>query len=497
MGTTKVEVGSRANGSFGSDVNAPAGYHPRPAQGLSSGTLGFRGNPTECDWDDPACIQISQGDFFIPGSPYEAWALQVGSGTAAFNTNGVTGIAGSFTGVSATTPSGTWEATAPYDGIQVRFDYTVPTFSWLINANVTLTNTTGAAISDVYFLRGVDPDNCKADPATGRPPPPLCTEDSGSGPGPVTSTYQTYDTVMSNGPATGLAKVTATQTDDSFLSLQLASNTANAFRKTGSFANSGNLANIYAGTDVFYVSDVGNTVLEDEAIYIVEKIASIPAGGSVTLPVKYVLKEGAPVNPPKQLTVTKDGTGSGTVSSSPAGIDCGATCAFEFNDGTSVTLTASAAEGSTFAGWGGACSGTESTCTVTMSEARSVSATFNAATPPTPPSNEFTATLTRNTGNVLVTRVKVPGAGVISQTGTRASRGKRVKACATEPRSVTRARTVSITCRATSATRAARRKAAVKVRLCTTFTPTGGIAETKCRSVTLAKIKAKRPKYTG
>jgi len=421
----------------------------------------------------------------------------VGTGTAAFNTNAVTGVAGSFTAANATTPSGTWEATAPYDGIQVRFDYSLPTFSWLVDANVTLTNTTGSAINDVYFLRGVDPDNCRADPSTGRPPPPLCTEDNGSGQAPVNITYQTFNTVISNGPASGLAKVTATQTDESFLSLQLASNTAKAFRKSGGFASSGNLADIYAGADGQYVSDVGNTVLEDRAIYIVEKIASIPAGGSVTLPVKYVLKEGAPVNPPKQLTVTKDGTGSGTVSSSPAGIDCGATCAFEFNDGTSVTLSASAAEGSTFAGWGGACSGAEATCTVTMSEARSVSATFNAVSPPTPPSNEFTATLTRNTGNVLVSRVKVPGAGVISQTGTRASGGKRVTACVTSPRTVSRARSVSITCKATAATQAARKKAAVKVRLCTTFAPTGGTAETKCRTVTLAKIKTKRPKYTG
>src|SRR4030095_5918505 len=45
-----------------------------------------------------------------------------------------------------------------------------------------------------------------------------------------------------------------------------------------------------------------------------------------------------------------------------------------------VTLTATPAAGSTFAGWSGACSGTGS-CTVTMSAARSVTATFNATTP--------------------------------------------------------------------------------------------------------------------
>ena len=60
------------------------------------------------------------------------------------------------------------------------------------------------------------------------------------------------------------------------------------------------------------------------------------------------------------LTVSKGGTGSGTVTSSPAGINCGSTCSATYNSGTSVTLTAAAASGSTFGGWSGACSGTGS-----------------------------------------------------------------------------------------------------------------------------------------
>ncbi len=78
-----------------------------------------------------------------------------------------------------------------------------------------------------------------------------------------------------------------------------------------------------------------------------------------------------------QLSVSKSGSGSGTVSSNPGGIDCGSTCAASFSSGTNVTLTASPASGSTFGGWGGACSGTGTTCTLSMSAARSVTATFN------------------------------------------------------------------------------------------------------------------------
>jgi hypothetical protein len=87
--------------------------------------------------------------------------------------------------------------------------------------------------------------------------------------------------------------------------------------------------------------------------------------------------------PPVQfnLGVSKSGTGSGTVSSTPAGISCGLTCTHAFDSGTKVMLVAAAASGSVFKGWGGACAGTGS-CEVTMSAAQSVSVTFEASSPP-------------------------------------------------------------------------------------------------------------------
>ena len=79
------------------------------------------------------------------------------------------------------------------------------------------------------------------------------------------------------------------------------------------------------------------------------------------------------------LSVSRQGTGSGTVTSSPAGISCGSTCSSSFSANTQVILTAQATAGSTFAGWSGACSGTSSSCNVTMASASSVTATFNLA----------------------------------------------------------------------------------------------------------------------
>jgi hypothetical protein len=87
--------------------------------------------------------------------------------------------------------------------------------------------------------------------------------------------------------------------------------------------------------------------------------------------------------PPHQLTVTKAGSGSGTVTSSPAGIDCGATCSASFPSGTAVTLTAAPDAGSTFTGWGGDCTGT-GPCVVTMDQDRAVTATFDIVAQPGP-----------------------------------------------------------------------------------------------------------------
>ncbi|MBI2632071.1 hypothetical protein HYW75_03645, partial [Candidatus Pacearchaeota archaeon] len=77
----------------------------------------------------------------------------------------------------------------------------------------------------------------------------------------------------------------------------------------------------------------------------------------------------------QQYTLTVTTSGSGIVAGT--GINCGSDCSESYNSGTSVTLTATASSGSTFSGWGGACSGTGSTCTVTMNAAKSVTATFN------------------------------------------------------------------------------------------------------------------------
>lgn len=109
--------------------------------------------------------------------------------------------------------------------------------------------------------------------------------------------------------------------------------------------------------------------------------------------------------------------GLGSVSGSPEGINCGSVCSASFASGTSVTLTATPATGSTFSRWSGACTGTGA-CTVTMAATQNVIATFATAAPAT-----FTLGLIRiGTGSGTVSSVNGLGstAEVIS-CGTRCS----------------------------------------------------------------------------
>jgi phospholipase C len=78
---------------------------------------------------------------------------------------------------------------------------------------------------------------------------------------------------------------------------------------------------------------------------------------------------------PGAVSVTVSGGGTGTVTSTPAGINCPMTCSATFTDGTPVTLSETPGANYTFAGWTGACSG-NSACTFTVSGPSSVTAAF-------------------------------------------------------------------------------------------------------------------------
>ncbi len=97
-----------------------------------------------------------------------------------------------------------------------------------------------------------------------------------------------------------------------------------------------------------------------------------------------------------QFTLTVDVAGSGSVSSSPAGISCGSDCSQQYNSGDTITLTAKADSGFIFSRWSGACTGSGG-CSVTMSADQGVTATFD------PVSTEsFTLSIQSSAGGTIM-----------------------------------------------------------------------------------------------
>ena len=104
-----------------------------------------------------------------------------------------------------------------------------------------------------------------------------------------------------------------------------------------------------------------------------------------------------------KLTVST--TGNGSVTSTDGYISCPGTCSHTYLSNTVVTLNANPAQGWSFTGWAGACSGSGSPCSVTMTGNESVSATFT--------QNSYTLTVSINGSGTVTSsdgNINCPGA---------------------------------------------------------------------------------------
>ncbi len=168
-----LEIGAMPNGSLGSGVTAPAGYHPRPGGTIFGCSMSISNSLASVydygkdGWTvgTPAYM----GDYTLPGSPWEGWAIQVDgtcgfayqSGCAGFTVTPATAgwMTGSWTGYtnSGGIAKGVWQGTA--GGLNVTQEYRVDTLSSALVVTVKMVNPTATPKTGVYYMRTCDPDN--------------------------------------------------------------------------------------------------------------------------------------------------------------------------------------------------------------------------------------------------------------------------------------------------------------------------------------------------
>jgi len=157
-----LEIGIGNLGYYGSGGNAPSGYHPH---GFTN--LGFVADPAMDGWT--VGTPPYMGDYFLPGSPFEGWELQVNGKRALSYNNGpgttfaYGGGMGACTGgnvsytASGSTVSGVWQGLI--DSIILTQTTSFDTLSLYFNVQITLTNTAYAPKNNIYYIRTLDPDN--------------------------------------------------------------------------------------------------------------------------------------------------------------------------------------------------------------------------------------------------------------------------------------------------------------------------------------------------
>jgi hypothetical protein len=213
---------------------------------------------------------------------------------------------------------------------------------------------------------------------------PVTINIEGSGSGEVSSSSGTEEenilpgeppiecSYVSPGPATGICNDNASVAIETYEGIDVFSHPAAGSELLGWEASWSSTGEAFAPNCGFPIA--GNCVVFEEGPGSLEEIQI-----TAIICLEGQSEEECLTTPTFLLTVNTAGTGEGTVTSSPAGIECPSECEAEFEEGEEVELTATPETGSVFTGWSGNCTGTGS-CKVTMSEAKEVTATFE----PTP-----------------------------------------------------------------------------------------------------------------
>ena len=257
--------------------------------------------------------------------------------------------------------------TLPFTGAGVVWEFTPATRSYgALSSTLAAEGFTGILLGDVSgdwttgaAIQSLSPavlSVAEAQPAVDRTLTATVSVD------PQGTAIYSLDTVLSYDPAQGIPVVV----------------------QAGAAAANWSLASNLQKTGEIRVAMAGATQLATGALFTIKFNLNAGAGSvHLRLPTATA-NEVSALSSSYLLNVAMSGSGTGSVTSVPSGISCGAACSASFADGTSVTLTPTAT-GSVFKGWSGACSGMgdvgNNACTVAISAAATVTAAFDVAPP--------------------------------------------------------------------------------------------------------------------
>lgn len=291
-----VEVGVAPNGGYGSTRPAPAGYHPflntttftfyDPALATtttSGNFLGFVADYGRDGWTTGT--PNFWGDFYLPGTPQEGWAIRVGAteteayipsfltfGTTGYSTSvpAMTGTNISYVNAGGGVSKGIWKGTR--GALDIRQTTILDTNKLYFTVNVVLTNTGTTPLNNIYYLRTVDPDN----------------EQTRSGDF-TTSNVVNYQVPNPGNKVLVSATGTGAYPQNAYLGLGTKDCRAKAVIYDFGLDPGGvNLQSIYDQTNTFRY-DVGIPYVNDVGIGLVYNIGTIAAGDSTSLTYAYIL----------------------------------------------------------------------------------------------------------------------------------------------------------------------------------------------------------------
>ena len=322
---TYVEVGVRTSGAFGS-TSFPSGFHQNANV---AGCVGFRVDRQKNGWGATVgagapFTNIDDGDYFCPGSPYEGWGMKVGTNTATYNSDTSNQIAGTVSNLvkGETNQTVDWAAASASNGILVSQTAIVANIGQSLHVDVTLSNTTGSAITNVYYLRGFDPDNATGVSAGNQ------------------NTYNSNNTVNKVGTDGAGAEVQAVFASGALVMIRSNDSHARASRSTSGLGGGAVITDVYGGTGIWSQNtSTANNV--DAGIALAFKYDSIPANSSVTFRVSYVLTS-EDASSPSATTLAATNVGISDTATVSATINAnGSATTVEFEYGTTSDLSGS------------------------------------------------------------------------------------------------------------------------------------------------------------